>query len=203
MNREYAHYKNFPKAKWRWSDFTPRELRSKSDNRLMIDPDSMDKLQALRTLIGKPMRVTSAYRSAAHNEKVGGVPSSEHLKAKAYDIQMEGHDPAQFEAAGREVGFTGFGFYEKQGFIHIDTGRAREWGDRWFDKAAYWMGNVPQPDMAEVEADFDNVTFIDEPAKPASKPGLLFGVIGGVAVAAVAGAAKFLDWLNKTLEGLF
>ncbi len=47
--KEYAHYKNYPKAEWRWPNFKPNELRSKSDNKLMVDPDSMDKLQALRT----------------------------------------------------------------------------------------------------------------------------------------------------------
>ena len=124
--KEYAHYDDYPLGQWRWYSFRPYELRSKSDNKLMVHEPSMDKLQALRNLLGIPIKLTSAYRSPAHNKKVGGAKHSKHLKAKAYDVPMDGHDPAQFEAAAREVGFTGFGFYEKSNFIHIDTGPPRE-----------------------------------------------------------------------------
>ena len=40
-----------------------------------------------------------------------------------------------FEAAARAVGFQGFGFYPRSGFIHIDLGPARSWGER-FPKRA-------------------------------------------------------------------
>jgi zinc D-Ala-D-Ala carboxypeptidase len=43
---------------------------------------------------------------------------------------MSNHDPAAFEAAAREVGFLGFGFYPRSGFIHVDLGPARQWGER-------------------------------------------------------------------------
>jgi zinc D-Ala-D-Ala carboxypeptidase len=43
---------------------------------------------------------------------------------------MANHDPAAFEAAARAVGFQGFGFYSRSGFIHIDLGPARVWGER-------------------------------------------------------------------------
>jgi len=43
---------------------------------------------------------------------------------------MTNHDPAAFEAAAREVGFLGFGFYPRSGFMHIDLGPARSWGER-------------------------------------------------------------------------
>ena len=38
---------------------------------------------------------------------------------------MSNHDPEAFETAAREVGFLGFGFYPRSGFIHIDLGPAR------------------------------------------------------------------------------
>ena len=31
-----------------------------------------------------------------------------------------------FEAAAREAGFVGFGFYPRTGFIHVDLGPARQ-----------------------------------------------------------------------------
>ena len=52
------------------------------------------------------------------------------MDGTAFDIAMSNHDPAVFEAAAREVGFLGFGFYPRSGFIHIDLGPARVWGER-------------------------------------------------------------------------
>jgi zinc D-Ala-D-Ala carboxypeptidase len=43
---------------------------------------------------------------------------------------MANHDPVAFEAAAREVGFLGFGFYPRSGFMHVDLGPARQWGER-------------------------------------------------------------------------
>lgn len=127
----YDHYSDFPPRMWRWPSFSPREMASKREGELMIDADAMDKLQALRDKLGVPLVVVSAYRSPAHNAAVGGARNSYHMQAKAFDIAMTNHDPWVFEAAAREVGFTGFGFYRKNGFMHIDTGPAREWGARW------------------------------------------------------------------------
>lgn len=129
----YDHYDDFPKADWRWKDFKPKELACRGDNKLAVDEDAMDKLQALRDLLGKPIILNSAYRSPAYNRRIGGASKSMHIEARAYDCAMGNHDPARFEAAARQVGFTGFGFYPNHNFIHIDTGRPREWGKRWFD----------------------------------------------------------------------
>ena len=43
---------------------------------------------------------------------------------------MTNHDPVAFEAAARAVGFLGFGYYPRSGFMHIDLGPARQWGER-------------------------------------------------------------------------
>jgi len=43
---------------------------------------------------------------------------------------MDNHDPVAFEAAARAVGFKGFGFYPRSGFMHIDLGPERSWGER-------------------------------------------------------------------------
>jgi hypothetical protein len=124
----YKHWKDYPQSKWRWSSFNPREMASKREGELMVDEDAMDKLQALRHKLNRPVIVTSAYRSRAHNKAVGGAEESLHMQGKAFDIRMDNHDPHEFELAARAVGFTGFGFYPKQGFMHIDTGRSRFWG---------------------------------------------------------------------------
>lgn len=124
----YHSWRDFPPDQWRWPSFSPEELACRGTGMLMIDEPSLDKLQALRNLLGKPMIVQSAYRTPEHNHRVGGAKGSQHLKARAYDVSMANHDPEAFEAAARAVGFTGFGFYGKQNFMHIDTGPARSWG---------------------------------------------------------------------------
>lgn len=128
FDKHYDRWQDFPAGQyWKWRNFSPAEVACR-DGSLRVNEDAMDRLQALRNAIGKPMIVTSAYRSVSHNRKVGGAERSKHLLAKAFDIRMDNHDPLEFEFAAREAGFLGFGYYPKQGFMHIDTGPARSWG---------------------------------------------------------------------------
>lgn len=127
----YTHYRDVPKEGWRWRNFSPRELACKGTGRLLVNEDALDRLQRLRDLLDVPIVLTSAYRSPEHNSRVGGAARSLHMTGSAFDVRMDNHDPWSFEQAARKVGFTGFGFYPRSGFMHIDTGAAREWGDRW------------------------------------------------------------------------
>lgn len=84
-----------------------------------------DNLQALRDEIGEPVHINSAYRHAAYNKKIGGVPSSQHIKAKASDITAKSYTPKQLAAvierlikAGR-MRQGGIGIYP--GFTHYDV----------------------------------------------------------------------------------
>ena len=42
------------------------------------------------------------------------------------------------------VGFTGFGFYPRQNFMHIDIGRARQWGERFPRRASRFAPKPPR-----------------------------------------------------------
>lgn len=117
----YSHYSQFPMDQWRWPNFSPRELASKREGELKIDIPSLDLLQALRTRLGKPLLITSAYRSPAHNRAVGGATNSYHMRGRAFDVRQDNQDPQEFERVAREVGFTGVIRYPSSGFIHIDT----------------------------------------------------------------------------------
>ena len=46
-------------------------------------------LDPLRERYGKPIRVTSGYRSKEVNERVGGAPTSQHTKGEAVDFVCE------------------------------------------------------------------------------------------------------------------
>lgn len=128
--KTYRHWRDVPKRDWRWSNFSPAEIACRGTGQLKLHPEAMDKLQALRDRLGKPLIIRSAYRSPEHNRAVGGAARSKHMDGTAFDIAMSNHDPVAFEAAAREVGFLGFGFYPRSGFMHIDLGPARSWGER-------------------------------------------------------------------------
>jgi len=49
-------------------------------------------LDPLREHLGKPVRVTSGYRSPAVNTKIGGSKTSAHLTGEAVDIKVDGLD---------------------------------------------------------------------------------------------------------------
>jgi hypothetical protein len=61
----------------------------------------------------------------------------------AFDITLANHDPAAFEAAAREVGFLGFGFYPRSDFMHIDLGPARHWGERFPARRVPFAAETP------------------------------------------------------------
>ncbi|MGB5948962.1 MAG: D-Ala-D-Ala carboxypeptidase family metallohydrolase [Parvibaculum sp.] len=140
----YNHWRDVPTVPWRWNNFSPAEIACRGSGSLRIHEEALDKLQALRDRLGKPLIVRSAYRSPAHNRAVGGAPLSKHLDGTAFDIAMANHDPVAFEEAARAVGFKGFGFYPRSGFMHIDLGPARVWGERFpVREAAFAMETPP------------------------------------------------------------
>jgi zinc D-Ala-D-Ala carboxypeptidase len=139
----YSHWRDVPKATWRWPSFSPAEIACRGTGAVKINADAMDKLQALRDRLGKPLIIRSAYRSLQHNRAVGGAKASKHMDGTAFDIAMANHDPVAFEAAARAVGFTGFGFYPRSGFIHIDLGPSRSWGVRFPVRATPFAPDTP------------------------------------------------------------
>lgn len=82
-------------------------------------------LQVLRDSLGVAVRITgSGYRTPSHNKKVGGARLSQHLYAKAADINADGFTPKQLHAKIEELiregkmKQGGLGLYK--GFVHYD-----------------------------------------------------------------------------------
>ena len=107
----YTHWRDVPAAAWRWPNFSPAEIACRGTGKLLLNPAALDKLQALRAALAKPLIIRSAYRSPEHNRAVGGARASKHMGGVAFDVAMANHDPEAFEAAAWAVGFQGFGFY--------------------------------------------------------------------------------------------
>ena len=195
----YRSWRDFPLEQWRWPSFSPAEMACRGTGQLMIDEAALDKLQALRDFLGKPMIVHSAFRTPDHNKVSGGAKNSQHLYARAFDISMANHDPAAFEQAARAVGFTGFGYYVKKNFMHIDTGPARTWGKpfppRPVTRRVETAGDDPELDDAETER------FAEEPKQPTiietiAKPEVI-GPVAGTGLMGLLG--KFGDALATSL----
>ena len=89
-------------------------------------------LQALRDYLGKPVKVTSGYRTVEHQEKVGAAKVSQHCKGLAADIKVSGLTPVEvFGAIERlilegRMDQGGLGLYPT--FCHYDCrGRRARW----------------------------------------------------------------------------
>ena len=66
--------------------------KTKEEERVVIEgleAGCMEVLQPLRDYLGKPVVISSGYRSEEVNRMVGGVKGSQHLKGEAADIHVE------------------------------------------------------------------------------------------------------------------
>jgi zinc D-Ala-D-Ala carboxypeptidase len=114
----FEHWRQVPEGTWRWKNFSPAEIACRGTGKLLVNDVALDRLQALRDRLGKPLIVRSGYRSPEHNRAIGGAKHSKHMVGAAFDIAMSKHDPATFEAAARDAGFLGFGFYPVGVYAH-------------------------------------------------------------------------------------
>jgi uncharacterized protein YcbK (DUF882 family) len=100
-----------------------------------IDPRLFDLLHQARRLVGsdRPYEVISGYRcpatnSTLRNTRGGGVAKhSLHMEGRAIDVRLPGIPLADLRDAAVSLKAGGVGFYAGQQFIHIDTGRVRQW----------------------------------------------------------------------------
>ena len=106
-----------------WPHFPHEELSCKGSGECRMDNTFMLKLVNLRKAYGKPMTVTSAYRSPEYNSNIGGAKGSAHVQGKAVDIAIQYGEAYKVLALALEMGFTGIGVSQKgRGrFLHIDT----------------------------------------------------------------------------------
>ena len=111
------------------SNFRVREFRCKDDtDPIFVDSDLVDILQKVRDHFGKAVTITSAFRTASHNKKVGGATYSQHLYGKAADIKVSGV-AASVVADYVETlmpGAGGIGRYST--FTHVDVRKVKS---RW------------------------------------------------------------------------
>lgn len=101
-----------------------------------MDPELFNLLHRVRRELESkhPFEVISGYRSPHTNERLrttrgGGVAKrSLHMDGKAIDVRLPGVSLTDLRDAARSLKAGGVGFYRRENFVHIDTGRVRHWG---------------------------------------------------------------------------
>ena len=109
--------------------FKVREFRCRDGSDVvMIDQTLVVLLQCIREHFGKPVTITSGYRTAAHNTAVGGAKSSQHLLGRAADIRVQGVSVEDVAAYAESLmpDWGGVGRYPVKagratGWVHVDT----------------------------------------------------------------------------------
>lgn len=102
-----------------------------------IDPKLFDVLHRITLSLNTtlpPFQVISGYRCPATNNRLraagaGGVAKrSLHMDGKAIDIRLPGVPLMELRDAALSLKAGGVGYYPREQFVHIDTGKVRHWG---------------------------------------------------------------------------
>ena len=129
---------------WRkYPNFNVDELSCKSSKKFNMTEKFLAELQGLRTLLGRPILITSACRSHEHNKSVGGHPRSLHVCDYPFHENQEGAlavDVAIPNGVYRADLFVlawranwSIGWNAKKGFLHLDRRDFLGWDKTTFD----------------------------------------------------------------------
>ena len=111
-------------AKWDlYPNFTKSEFDCKETGENEMKHSFMVRLQKLRNAYGKPMRITSGYRSINHTIAARKSAPGTHTQGIACDIAVDRADAVRLLRLALELGFNGIGVQQKGNgrFIHLDT----------------------------------------------------------------------------------
>ncbi|MEE1406588.1 MAG: D-Ala-D-Ala carboxypeptidase family metallohydrolase [Bacteroidales bacterium] len=117
--------------------FKVREFRCKDgSDPVFIDSELVELLEKIRVHFGKPVTITSGFRTAAHNATVAKAAKySQHLYGKAADIRVEGISVESVAAYAETllarrggIGIYPPGLGRANGWVHVDVRKAKS---RW------------------------------------------------------------------------
>ncbi len=100
-----------------------------------FDPHLYDILSDLTAAVGHPggeIEIVCGYRTPTTNESLrahttGVAKHSLHIQAEAIDLRMPGINTLKLREAALALRRGGVGYYPHSDFIHVDTGRVRQW----------------------------------------------------------------------------
>ncbi len=96
-----------------------------------LKPSLVAMLKTMERHFGRPVMVTSGYRSPSYNRKVNGARHSLHMICAAADIQIDGISKWEIARYARAMqGRGGVGTYCHTQSVHVDIGPERDWNWR-------------------------------------------------------------------------
>lgn len=102
--------------------FKVREFACKDGSQaVFIDTHLVAILDILRNKIGKPVIITSGYRTPEWNTKCGGAKYSYHMRGMAADIRVNEMTPKQVANILNGIIPNECGIIVYSGWVHIDT----------------------------------------------------------------------------------
>ena len=103
--------------------FTEEELVCRHCNKIGMDDEFMQKVDALRDKLGFSFPVNSAYRCKNHPIEARKAFPGAHASGRAIDIGVSGKEAYKLIQGAIEAGFTGIGISQKgpTRFIHLDN----------------------------------------------------------------------------------
>ncbi|MDA4848743.1 YcbK family protein [Hoeflea poritis] len=108
----------------------PNGLRVQHDGvqTACLKPGLLRILADVQRHFGRQVVITSGYRSAEHQRRIGGVSGSRHITCEAADIQVPGIDKWELATYLRSIPDRGgVGTYCHTRSVHIDIGNKRDW----------------------------------------------------------------------------
>ena len=112
-------------------------LRCRDGSWQYMDVWAIETLNYLSALFGTPvMQIVSGYRSPAYNAKLARqsenvARNSLHQYGQAIDFSIPGipvREVCSYTLYARNVmGFGGVGYYPRAGFVHLDSGKIKQW----------------------------------------------------------------------------
>jgi uncharacterized protein YcbK (DUF882 family) len=96
-----------------------------------FDPRAIDVLWEVGRRAGASgeFLIFSGYRTPETNAAVDGAGDSQHLRAAALDVHVPAERVEGFRDTALRLGLGGVGVYAQRGFVHLDSGPVRHWGD--------------------------------------------------------------------------
>lgn len=92
-----------------------------------VDAELITILEIIREKFNLPIEINSGNRCVVYNKSVGGGVSSQHLKGRAADIDIEGVPPAEIQDYVDQIWPNLYGMGRYETFTHVDSrgGKAR------------------------------------------------------------------------------
>ena len=122
---------NLTKDSWPkspWPNFSFKEIACQETGECEMNEDTKDRLQELRSVYGRGLRISSGFRSprdsieAKNKDPEGNPRPGAHATGRAIDIAIRGEDAYMVLALAISLGFTGIGVSQKgdNRFLHLD-----------------------------------------------------------------------------------